>query len=96
MYLLLDERKRIVASSEDCAFRPGPGQTALAMNMPEGWDAERLNDWRVADGELVHDPLPETEPLPNRLDDLTAVTVDHEYRLILMEMGVTENDLPTV
>ena len=66
--------------------------------MPEGWDAERLSDWRVADGELVHDPLPEAEaePQPNRLDDLTAVTVDHEYRLILMEMGVTENDLPAV
>ena len=88
MYLLLDERKRIVASSEDCAFRPGPGQTALAMNMPEGWDAERLNDWRVADGELVHDPLPETEDTSINMDDMIEYMTDLDLRLTMQELGL--------
>ena len=35
-------------------------------------------------------PEPEPEPEPSEADDLAAMTVDHEYRLTLLELGVTE------
>lgn len=35
-------------------------------------------------------PEPGPEPEPSEADDLAAMTVDHEYRLTLLELGVTE------
>lgn len=35
-------------------------------------------------------PEPEPGPEPSESDDLAAMTVDHEYRLTLLELGVTE------
>ena len=38
----------------------------------------------------VPEPEPGPEPEPSEADDLAAMTVDHEYRLTLLELGVTE------
>ena len=84
MYVILDASGRIVGSSDNALV----GATEVAT--PDGWDAEHQHNWRVEGGVLVHDPLPEPEPVPNSIEDLTASAVDHEYRLILLEMGVTQ------
>lgn len=38
----------------------------------------------------VPEPEPEPEPEPMVQDDVDAMLVDHEYRLTLLELGVTE------
>lgn len=38
-------------------------------------------------------PLPESEPVdaePSEADDTASMLVDHEYRLTLLELGLTE------
>ena len=39
--------------------------------------------------ELVPEPEPEA-PEPSQEEDLMAMAIDHEYRLTLLELGVTE------
>lgn len=39
---------------------------------------------------VVPDPEPEPDPEPNESDDLAAMTVDHEYHLTLLELGLSE------
>lgn len=39
---------------------------------------------------VVPDPDPEPEPEPTEEDDTAAMLVDHEYRLTLLELGLTE------
>ena len=34
--------------------------------------------------------VPEPDPEPTAQDDMDAMLVDHEYRLTLLELGVTE------
>ena len=36
------------------------------------------------------EPEPEPEPEPTAQDDIDAMLVDHEYRLTLLELGLTE------
>lgn len=36
------------------------------------------------------DHAPEAEPEPSEADDTAAMLVDHEYRLTLLELGLTE------
>lgn len=37
-----------------------------------------------------HEPEPEPEPEPTPQDDTDAMLVDHEYRLTLLELGITK------
>ena len=39
---------------------------------------------------IPDDPEPEVETEPTEEDDTAAILVDHEYRLILLELGLTE------
>lgn len=36
-------------------------------------------------------PEPPTPPEPTEQEDMAALAVEHEYRLTLLELGVTEN-----
>ena len=36
------------------------------------------------------EPEPEIEPVPTEADDTAAMLIDHEYRLTLLELGLTE------
>ena len=85
MYVITDDQGRVRVS-----YTGHAPQGAVEVVPPEGWDAEHQQDWRLINGVLVHDPEPEPEPLPDPIDDLTAAAVDHEYRLILQELGVTQ------
>lgn len=51
------------------------GDTLIGTNTPEPEPVE---------------PVPEPEPEPSAQDDVDAMLVDHEYRLTLLELGITE------
>ena len=38
----------------------------------------------------VPEPEPQPEPAPTEEDDTASMLVDHEYRLTLLELGLTE------
>ena len=45
--------------------------------------------YTVAEGEALKQP--EVDTTPSAEDDLSALVVDHEYRLTLLELGITED-----
>ena len=47
-------------------------------------------DYRYENGEYIHDPLPKPEPQPTVEEDTLSMLVDHEERIIMMELGLTE------
>ena len=70
------------------------GMPDMALcELPQGFDARRIADWRLADGALVHDPAPVPPPPESAQELLLQMAGDHEYRICLMELGVTEDDL---
>lgn len=60
----------------------------LVETLPEG----NIADYIYQDGGFIYDPLPEPEVdiTPSAQDDTDAMLVDHEYRLTLLELGITE------
>lgn len=67
-----------------------PIGTALVGELPDG----NVSEYRYIDGDFVYDPLPveEVEEVEN-IDlqaDTDAMLVDHEYRLTMLELGLTE------
>lgn len=82
--IIAGDGRVLSAATEDSAITGA----VEVETLPDG----NIHDYRYVDGAYVHDPLPAPEVITttNPIDDLTAVTVDHEYRLILMEMGVTQ------
>ncbi|MEG0126526.1 MAG: hypothetical protein RR816_10660 [Clostridia bacterium] len=84
--IVLDSTGRILCAAE-ASF--APADAVAVVTLPAG----DVHEYRYVNGGYVHDPLPppKVEPAPpSPIDDLTAVTVDHEYRLIMMEMGVAK------
>ncbi|MEA5016837.1 MAG: hypothetical protein VB099_20005 [Candidatus Limiplasma sp.] len=63
MQIALDAEGRVIACSFD-----SPLKDAVEIEPPEGFDPERQNDWRMEEGALVYDPLPEAEPVPTPLE----------------------------
>lgn len=57
MFAMTDDDGRITASTE--YERYSDGMTEFAF--PEGFDVTTQAEYRIVDGELVHDPLPPTE-----------------------------------
>lgn len=52
-----------------------------------------VSDYRYENGEFIHDSMPKPEPTaqePTAEEDALSMIVDHEYRLTLLELGVTE------
>lgn len=46
----------------------------------------------VLDTIEIEDPV-EVEPVPTEEEDTAAMLVDHEYRLTLLELGITESEV---
>lgn len=59
VYINLDEDRRIGAMSVD--FHCGPDEWQIEV--PGDFDIETAHNYRYVEGALVHDPLPEPEPL---------------------------------
>ena len=79
MYAVTDYTGRIRATSEDTLLAGG-----IELEPPEGFSPEHQHDWRLEEGALVYDPLPE-EPSPAlspleileaRMDEMVLVVAD--------------------
>lgn len=46
--------------------------------------------YTIVEGDVVPEPIP-ADTTPSAEDDLSALVVDHEYRLTLLELGITED-----
>ena len=65
---------------------------------PPLYTEDGLLAWRYVDGaltlrtdeELQAERTAQPAPEPTQADDLAAMTLDHEYRLTLLELGVSE------
>lgn len=52
-----------------------------------------VTEYRYVDGEFIHDPEPKPdppEPEPTAEEDTLSMLVDHEERIINLELGLTE------
>lgn len=84
--LNLSEDGRIMSVTYD---EYAPSEQPREDTLPDG----DVNDYRYVDGEYVYDPQlePEPEPAePTAEEDLQAMAIDHEYRITLLELGLTE------
>ena len=45
---------------------------------------------QVAQGEITVEDIPEPETEPSQEEDTAAMLVDHEFRLTLLELGLSE------
>lgn len=54
MYVSVDENGRICASTSKEEYAEGMTE----FDFPDDFDYESQSDYRIADGELIHDPLP--------------------------------------
>lgn len=61
MYVMTDEDGRITATTDAAEYATGMAEMAF----PDGFDFSAQREWRVVDGELVHDP-PDPDPAEER------------------------------
>lgn len=62
---------------------------AIVDTLPDG----DVTEYRYVNGEVIHDPKPAPEPgevEPTVEEDTLSMLVDHEERLINLELGLTE------
>nr|DAF27560.1 MAG TPA: hypothetical protein [Caudoviricetes sp.] len=87
MYALnLGEDNRVLSV---CACIDGQTYDNVVESFPDG----DVSEYRYENGEFIHDPLPKPEPQPQEPtveEDTLSMLVDHEERLINLELGLTE------
>ena len=81
---LAEDNRILSATYEEYATE----NTPLVDELPEG----DIYEYLYVNGEYIHDPLPEPEIelLPTPQEDTDAMLIDHEYRLTMLELGITE------
>lgn len=67
-HTMLTQDGRVVVTS--AAHLEGEGM--IQIEFPEDFDFTHQSDWRLVDGALVYDPLPEAEPVPTLMEVLQA------------------------
>ena len=90
-YIKTDSDGRIIAAS--ATHHCGDGE--IEVTIPDEIGLESIHEYRYENGEFIHDPKQQeaTEQEVSTEELLLEVAADHEYRLCLMELGVSENDL---
>ena len=81
--LSLDETNRITSYTFE---QYADNKAIIVETLPDG----APTDYRYENGEFIHDPLPKPAAEPTVEEDALSMIVDHEYRLTLLELGVTE------
>ena len=85
--LNLGESGRILSV---CNCLEGQKYENIVDSFPDG----DVSEYRYENGEFIHDPLPqppEPQPAePTAEEDALSMIVDHEYRLTMLELGLTE------
>lgn len=87
--LNLDTDSRILSV---CDVIEGQTYDVIVETFPKGKDVD-VNDYLYIDGEYIYSPEPKDDPAeaePTAEEDALSMIVDHEYRLTLLELGVTE------
>lgn len=79
---LSDNGRLLSATSEEYASK----DMQLVDALPDG----NIYEYRYVDGVYIYDPLPVTEATPTETEDIAAMLIDHEYRLTLLELGISE------
>lgn len=59
-------------------------------NIVDSFPGGDVSEYRYENGEFIHDPLPKPEKEPTVEEDTLSMLVDHEERIIMMELGLTE------
>lgn len=82
MYIITDDTGRVCASSPtDCLVG------AVEVEMPEGFDDILQHDWRLENGELVHDPE-NKQVTPTTMERIAQLEAQNEVLLeCLLEMS---------
>lgn len=90
-YIKIDSEGRITAASK--SFHCGEGE--IEVTIPEEIGLESIHEYRYENSEFIYDPKQQeaTEQEVSTQELLLEVAADHEYRLCLMELGVSEDDL---
>ena len=91
MYVLNIEQETNRILSAGIMLKPPIGAVSVE-ELPKG----NLNEYLYINGNFVHDPLPEPEPIEPRQtteDLLLEIVADHEYRICLMELGINESEV---
>lgn len=87
MYALnLDTENRILSV---CECVEGMEYDIVIESFPD----DNVRDYKYINGEFIHDPLPTPEPTaqePTVEEDTLSMLVDHEERIINLELGLTE------
>ena len=87
MYALnLGEDGRILSA---CVCLEGQIYENIVNTLPDG----DITDYKYINNEYVYDPLPGPEPdaqEPTAEEDTLNMLIDHEERLIMIELGLTE------
>ena len=78
--LNLDTDGRILSVGECIEY------DVVVESFPNG----NVGDYKYINGEYVHDPLPKSEKEPTVEEDTLSMLIDHEERIIMMELGLTE------
>ena len=81
--LNLDTDGRILSV---CECLDGVEYDIVVDSFPDG----NVRDYKYINGEYIHDPEPKPEKEPTAEEDALAMLVDHEERLITLELGLTE------
>lgn len=72
-----------------CVCIEGQTYENIVDSFPDG----DVTDYRYVDGEYIYDPEPKPEPTaqePTVEEDTLSMLVDHEERIINLELGLTE------
>ena len=62
-------------------------------NVVDSFPTGDVSEYRYENGQFIHDPLPTPEPTaqePTVEEDTLSMLVDHEERIINLELGLTE------
>ena len=81
--LNLDTDGRILSV---CECIEGADYSIMVDSFPDG----NVRDYKYINGEYIHDPEPKLEKEPTVEEDTLSMLVDHEERIIMMELGLTE------
>lgn len=75
VYIKIDDEGRLTAAA-DPGFHCGDGE--IAVELPEGFSSP-VRDWVLKDGVIMHDPLPQPDPVPTTDERITALEEENAH-----------------
>lgn len=89
-FVQVDGNGRINATTPHIEYA---GTEMFAFTFPDDFDFSLQNEYRIVEGELIHDPLP--EPVDSQITELKRKLLETDYTVIkVYEAMVTGEALP--